>query len=56
MVLPSHIPVCLGKTVNSEQEDKLVWEEVVLRMVEGDGTTTVKIFINCKEISFLPGG
>ena len=25
------------QSVNSEQEDKLVLEEVVLRMVEGDG-------------------
>jgi hypothetical protein len=39
-----------GKTVDGEQEDKLVGEEVVLRMMEDDGTTIAK-FYNC---GFLP--
>ena len=42
-----------GETVNSEQEDKLVGEEVVLRMVGDDGTTTAKFFVCCEEINFL---
>merc|ERR1719318_1719897 len=44
-----------GKTVTIEQEDKLVGEEVVLRMVEDDGRTIAKFFIGSKEISFLSG-
>ena len=42
-----------AKTVNTEQEDELV-EEEVLGMVEDDGTTISKFFVNCEEISFFP--
>ena len=44
-----------AKTVNTEQEYELVGEEeMVLRMVEDDGTTMSKFSVNCEEISFIP--
>ena len=44
-----------AKTVNTGQEDELVGEEeVVLGMVEDDGTTISKFFVNCEEISLFP--
>ena len=44
-----------GKTVNSEQEDKLIGKEVVIRLVEDKETTITKCFVNSEQITFLPG-
>ena len=44
-----------GKTVNSEQEDKLIGKEVFIRLVEDKETTIAKCLVNSKQITFLPG-
>ena len=44
-----------GKTVNSAQEDKLMGEEVVIRLVKDKGTTIDKCFVNSEQITLLPG-
>ena len=44
-----------GKTVNSAQEDKLMGEEVVIRLVTDKATTIDKCFINIEQITLLPG-